>query len=80
MPGSTNLTHVAAVDPTRAKLAIEASLARAYRSREPGQTIVVAAEELGCSPQTLRRLMSRLAISPPGDRRRRPKKRAKAGA
>lgn len=67
---TVHLTSIAAVNPAEAKKVIVEALARGFRNPAPGGADDHAASELGISRNTLRRLMKKLKVKAPGDRRR----------
>lgn len=67
---NVQLTALATVDPKRAREIIQAALMRGFQSTKAGGTTEHAARELGVGHNTLRRLMLKLKIRAPGDRRR----------
>lgn len=65
------LTAQVLVDPLGARLRIVRELKRASRARHgSGSTLGLAAAKLGVSENTLGRLVARLKVEPPRDRRR----------
>ncbi len=64
------LSALASVNPAAARKIILEALVRGYQNKEPGGTEEHAAKELGIGRNTLRRLMQRLKVRAPGDRRK----------